>query len=88
MSQASLSEYGQPVAPPRRPDPPPLEVDDPRVIVVGLATWLVALVVLAVLDLSGSSIPGWWMWMCAAGVGLGVLGIRVIGKRQARARQR
>jgi peptidoglycan/LPS O-acetylase OafA/YrhL len=72
------------VAPPLRPDPPPLEVDDPRIIGVGLALWAVALVVLVALDLSGTSIPGWWHVMCVAGTALGVLGVRVISRRAAR----
>lgn len=75
------------MAPPLRPEPPPLEVDDPRIIAVGLAGWAVALVVLVVLDLTGTSVPGWWHAMCVAGTALGVLGVRVVTQRQARSRR-
>ena len=72
-----------PPAPPRRPDPEPLEADDARVIAVGTALWLTALAVLTVLDLAGTRVPGWWLWMCVAGAGLGLLGVRFTRRRAA-----
>lgn len=76
------------MAPPRRPEPPPLEVDDPRVVGAGIALWAIGLLVLGALDLTGTSIPGWWMWMCVVGIVLGGFGYRVVAKRQRRAQQR
>jgi uncharacterized membrane protein YhhN len=58
----------------RRPDPPTVQVDMRRVLVVGIIAWLVALLVavaLWVLDAAGST-P---VWTCAAGAVLGVLGL-------------
>ena len=81
-----MPRYRRPVAPPKRPEPPPLEVDDPRIIIAGLLAWVVAGIVLVVLDLTGTSIPGWWHWMTATGSALGVLGVRVVTGRAKRAR--
>jgi len=58
----------------RRPDPPPVEVDMRRVFLVGLVLWAVALAGAAVLWRTGviTSTP---VWSCAAGVGLGFVGL-------------
>jgi hypothetical protein len=53
-------------------------------VAAGAALWTLALVVLAVVDLAGGSIPGWWLWMCGFGTALGLLGIRVVRRRAAR----
>jgi hypothetical protein len=60
----------------RRSDPEPVKTDDRKAVLVGIALWLVALAVLLlfvqpVLD-SGH---GWWLWMCAAGLALGLVGL-------------
>ena len=61
----------------RRPDPPPLRTDDVRTVRVGTALWAVALVVTAVL--------GEWdaFAACAAGLGLGFVGIAYTKRRAA-----
>ena len=58
----------------RRTDPKPVQSDDRKAIIVGLALWLVALAGLllllpAVLD-SGR---GWWLWTVVIGLGLGLI---------------
>jgi len=68
---------------PRRPDPEPLELGDVRVVAGGTALWLLALVVLAVADLAGAGVHGWWMAMCGCGVALGLLGLRFLARRNA-----
>ena len=58
----------------RRADPPPVDVDMRRVFLVGLALWAVALGVAAVLWSVGVITPT-PVWSCAAGVGLGFVGL-------------
>lgn len=72
------------MAPPTRPDPPPLEADAARIASIGAALWLLALAGLGVARLAGSDIHLWWLVMCAAGAVLGLLGIPYSRRRQAR----
>jgi Protein of unknown function (DUF2530) len=58
----------------RRPNPPALDVDMRRVFLVGIALWLVGLVVTAVLWRAGSLSPT-PVWTCAAGAALGGVGL-------------
>src|SRR4051794_20079604 len=70
--------YGMPKTP-RRPDPPPLETDDRPIVLVGLALWVIAFVVLLVFfrdDLRRHDTT-WWLWACAIGFVLGLYGLRV-----------
>ncbi|HVE99002.1 MAG TPA: DUF2530 domain-containing protein [Mycobacteriales bacterium] len=70
---------------PRRPDPPPLDTDDVRTVLVGTAIWTVAL--LALLPFAGALAAAdrlWLLAMCACGIGLGVVGL-VYCRRRARA---
>jgi hypothetical protein len=69
----------------RRPDPEPLRTDDRRAVLVGIVCWLVLLVAALVtrnqlLDAG----RGWWIWTCAAGAGLGVLGLGYLHRRRMR----
>ena len=66
-----------------RPDPPPLETDDVKVVVVITAAWVLALLVLVVLRLTGSEIRDWWMGMCGYGIALGLFGVRYCRRRHA-----
>ena len=72
------------MAPPRRPDPEPLETDDVRAVTVGTVAWGIALVVLLAtysrLDDDGR---GSWVWIAAAGFGLGLIGVRHVRRRRA-----
>ncbi len=58
----------------RRPDPPPLRVDLRVVLLAGMALWAVALVVCAVLLVTGTLGPR-PVTTCAAGLVLGVAGL-------------
>lgn len=61
----------------RKPDPPPLATDDVRTVWVGTSLWAVALVVFAVLREWDA------VWTCAAGLGLGVVGVAYMRRRAA-----
>ena len=70
--------------PPRRPDPPPLETDDRPVVLVGIALWIAAFVVLLVFfrdDLHRHHTT-WWLWSCGIGVVLGLYGLRYAARRR------
>ena len=58
----------------RRPDPIPVKTDDRRAVVVGLALWVLALVV--VLVVGGPALGGGtWLWTIVVGLALGVVGL-------------
>ncbi len=60
----------------RRPDPEPVKTDDRKAMLVGIALWLVALVlVLVMLPTLTAAGMGWWLWTCVAGLALGLIGI-------------
>ena len=67
--------YSSPVPAPTKPAPPPLRVDTARVVLIGIALWAVALVVLLVL---GDRVDRLWTWTCVAAIGLGLLGLGVM----------
>ena len=60
---------------PTKQAPPPLQVDTARVVVIGIALWAVALVVLLVL---GDRVDRMWTWTCVAAIVLGTLGLWVM----------
>ncbi|MFL6114484.1 MAG: DUF2530 domain-containing protein [Catenulispora sp.] len=60
---------------PIRKAPPPLQVDTLRVVLVGTAVWVVALVVLLVL---GDRVDRMWTWTCVAAIGLAGVGIGIM----------
>src|SRR3954471_12179653 len=56
--------------PARRPDPEPLQVNEKRIVLVGLALWALAFVVLALFfrdDLRRHDAM-WWLWACVVGI--------------------
>lgn len=56
-------------------DVEPLDVDGVRTMQVGTALWLVAVV--ALLPFRGTLAEqgrSWWIWVCVAGFGLGLVG--------------
>ena len=67
---------------PRRPDPPPLETDDVKIVAGGAAAWALALVALLVAKVAGADVHDWWIEMCAAGALLGLLGVRYCQRRR------
>lgn len=60
----------------RRPDPAPVKTDDRKAMLVGITLWLVALAALLLFlqPLLDAGL-GWWLWTCAAGLALGLIGI-------------
>lgn len=73
--------------PERRPDPAPMEFDEVRLIGAGIALWVVALILTLVfrgtLCAHGH---GDWSWICAAGIGGGLLGMWYCHRRRQRLR--
>jgi hypothetical protein len=68
------------VTQPRRPDPEPLKTNDMLTVLVGIGLWAVALVVLLIVRPAET----WTIWTCAAGIGLGFLGLLYIHRRDAK----
>ena len=67
----------------QRPDPPPLETDDVKVVAAGTALWALGLLVLVVLRLTDAAeVRDWWMGMCGYGIALGLYGIRYCRRRR------
>jgi hypothetical protein len=67
----------------RRPDPVPVKTDDRRAVVVGLALWVIALVV--VLVVGGPVVAsGTWLWTIVVGLVLGVLGLGYLTVKRRR----
>jgi Protein of unknown function (DUF2530) len=55
--------------------PPPLEGNDQLVTRVITAGWAIALIVLLILHGSLRPDVRWWIWTCAAGLGMGLFGL-------------
>jgi hypothetical protein len=70
------------MAAPRRPDPPPLETNDVAIVAGGTLAWAVACVALVGARLAGAEVHSWWIVMCAAGAGLGVIGVAYCRRRR------
>src|SRR5437868_11112645 len=71
---------------PRRPDPPPMRTNDVRIAAGGTTAWAVALVVLLIVGLPSND--RWWLWVCVAGIVIGLFGTWYTPRLQAgRARQ-
>ncbi len=76
--------------PPEEPPagPPPLEpfhVDTQRVVLVGTAVWLVALVVILVVPTLHRGARSWWPWAAVAGLLLGLLGLAYLRRGRGNA---
>jgi Protein of unknown function (DUF2530) len=72
----------------RRPAPPPLEANDPRVTIVGTVAWAIALAVLLVLRKQIPASDRWWIWTCAVGVAMGLFALWYVPRfKRARARK-
>jgi hypothetical protein len=61
------------MARPRRPSPPPIETNETLVAILGTAAWAVAFVVLLLVGLPQHD--RWWLWVCAAGVAIGLFAL-------------
>jgi Protein of unknown function (DUF2530) len=74
---------------PRRPAPEPVESDVVTVVTVGTALWAVGLVVTLVLhDRLSEHGNSDWVWIMAAGLFLGLVGIRHVRRRRTALRAR
>jgi hypothetical protein len=88
VSRSSAAETGQPPDPAElspgraglRPAPPPLEVDTFTLVLIGIALWAVAF--LALLPVRHEH--RLWLEICAAGFGLGFIGLWLTRNRRFR----
>jgi len=63
----------------------PLEINGITAVIVGTIVWTVATVIMILMrDQLEASGRGNWIWICACGVLLGLLGIRYTRRRAAR----
>ena len=60
---------------PTKQAPPPLQVDTARVVLVGMALWAIALVVLLLL---GDRVDRMWTWTCVAAIVLAAIGLGIM----------
>lgn len=69
-----------------QPKPRTADTQEVVVVVVGMALWAIALVVLAVFfhdDLRRHDAT-WWYWACGFGLVLGLYGLRFASRRRGR----
>ncbi len=60
----------------------PLDVDGVRAVAAGTIVWAVlAVVAFALRDRLEAAGHGWWIWVCVAGAGLGLLGLLYVIRR-------
>jgi drug/metabolite transporter (DMT)-like permease len=70
-----------------RPAPPPLEANDQLVTAIITAAWAVALIVLLVLRDRIPATERWWIWVCVAGLAMGLFALWYVPRmKRARAR--
>jgi hypothetical protein len=63
-----------------------MQTNDVRIAAAGTAAWAVALVVLLIVGLPSDD--RWWIWVCVAGIGIGLFAMWYVPRLQAaRARQ-
>jgi hypothetical protein len=74
--------------PQQRPSPPPpLEANDVRVNLVGVAGWAVALIVLLIVRDRIPADARWWLWTCVTGLALGLFALWYVPRfKRGRAR--
>ena len=78
---------GTPSLPAARVLPPvqPLPVTTERIIVLGSACWVLALVVTLVVPGLHSGNRGWWPWVCVVGLLLGAFGYAYVARGRGNA---
>lgn len=71
--------------PPPGPTLKPLDVDGVNATIFGTVAWAVALLVLVIFfrNTLAAHDAGWWLWVCVAGVVLGLLGLTYVVRRRA-----
>jgi hypothetical protein len=57
----------------RRPELPPMRTNDVLVAAIGTVAWAIALVVLLIAGAPEGR--HWWVWVCVAGICIGVFGM-------------
>ncbi|WP_432926711.1 DUF2530 domain-containing protein [Microbispora sp. CA-135349] len=65
----------------RRPDPMPLRTRDTLTILAGTILWVIALAVVLLVVKPAGPRP---VWVCVAGIGLGLFGLVYVRRRDAR----
>ena len=75
----------EPVAPAVEPLRP-VQVPMVRIVQVGTAAWLLALVVVLLVPALHEGERDWWPWCCVAGAGLGLLGWGYLRRGRGNAR--
>jgi Protein of unknown function (DUF2530) len=71
----------------RQPAPEPLEANDQLVTAVITVGWAIALIVLLAVRTDIPVHDRWWIWTCAAGLGLGIFALLYV-PRLKRSRER
>lgn len=68
----------------RRGEPAPLRTDDRKAVLAGLAVWIVALggLLLFLPGVLGAH-HGWWLWTVLVGLGVGLVLLVVVHRRQS-----
>jgi hypothetical protein len=67
------------------PELQPLAVSTSRVVLWGIAAWVVALVVTLAVPALHQGDRDWWPWCCVAGVVLGLLGYSYVRRGRGNA---
>lgn len=65
--------------------PAPLPVSTPRLVLAGIAVWVVALVVTLLVPTLHTGQRDWWPWCCVAGVVLGLAGFSYVSRGRGNA---
>jgi len=71
--------------PGQRPVPQPLRVDTGRVLLVGIALWLVALAVTLLVPSLHEGERSWWPWVCVAATVGGLLALTYVRRGRGNA---
>ena len=67
-----------------RPKLEPMQINEPKVIWIGIGLWAAAfLILLPFRKTLISDGHGWWLYTPLAGAGLGMLGLPMVGRRKA-----
>ncbi|NIZ92801.1 hypothetical protein [Kineococcus rubinsiae] len=71
-----------------KPPPAPLRTDDRRAAAVGLAAWTALLVLALTVPQVRDALPGGRLGTCVAGIGIGLVFLAYLHRRDRRARER
>jgi len=66
-------------------DPPPMASDTARIVEIGMACWLVALVVSVLVPALHQADKAWWPWTCVAGIAGGALALLYVRRGRGNA---